>query len=412
MKRILYLQGTSDLTNFSETCLKLTPKIFLPSPQDLYLEIGSSQKCLGGEAKVLFLLEELLTTFDLKLNWVLTENEAWAKALAVGEKALLPPGKSRAALLALPIERLVYCGNPGDFKAEQQEREKLTSFMRRVGLKTIGEFVNLSELSLIRRFGKAGLFLKDWVQGKRECCLKPFVPQEVISEIIETDSEIALEGLIFYIKGALSRAEARLYGRGLAARQLKLGFHLEGGEFKVRSLDLCEPTRDPKVLLRLLREVLDGMQWEAPLEKLEIAFSQTVPYVCGQLSLFDKTENISSDLAQYVSRLKTRYGGTVVGFPEIRESHLPERAMALAFPPQAAPPALPHLPKRPLFVYSPPKPYLPPRGVKLTPSENLSTQWWETGGGQRHYFIADTAAGEKLWVFFEKRNWFLHGTFD
>jgi hypothetical protein len=66
-----------------------------------------------------------------------------------------------------------------------------------------------------------------------------------------------------------------------------------------------------------------------------------------------------------------------------------------------------------LFVFVPPRPCSPPQGWELTPTENLTAEWWELGGNRR-YFIAENRQGERLWVYQDREtgSWFLHGTFD
>ena len=46
--------------------------------------------------------------------------------------------------------------------------------------------------------------------------------------------------------------------------------------------------------------------------------------------------------------------------------------------------------------------------------ERIETGWWDGFDVARDYFVARNPAGERLWVFRDRRsgNWYLHGFFD
>jgi hypothetical protein len=209
------------------------------------------------------------------------------------------------------------------------------------------------------------------------------------------------------------RLEARLAGRGLLAQEIRMDFRFDGAPPLSRELRLAEPLRDADTFVRLLRDFLDGMEWDSPLTCLRIQIPRTVPAREGQLSLFDDHLTQFADLGQYVSRLRARYGETSVGFTKLESSYLPERSFRVSWPPLA--PDLPksHFPERPLFVFDPPRLYTPSRQGRLQPTENLAAEWWR-GEGERRYFIHHTPQGVRLWVYWDmaRRQWFLHGTFD
>ena len=421
-KRILYFQSLSPLTAFAEACFSLTPKVSLPKANALYLEIGGTQRLFGGEEGVLYLAENLASPFELEKRYVLNDRPEWAPALAIAPEVWLQKGQSQARLFQLPIDRIEYCGDPMTFEAEGPARKNLTAFMKRVGIRAIGDFARLSTAAVGRRFGKMGVELGEWVHGNRELVLPPLVSQENIRESLDADSISSLEELLFLLRQTLVRIEARLRGRALVARQIRLVFFLESRQILERFLDLSEPMQESQALLKLLKEFLSHQTWTSPLEKLEVEVSKTEPFTAGQLSLFDKGENRFLDLAQYVERLKNRFGFESVGFPDLQESYLPERSWKNVWPPPKAnrvadsgnrSQGFPAPGIRPLFLFTPAKPCPAPRHCRLIPSENLATEWWEEGG-DRSYFIAETPQGERLWVYWDcqRREWFLQGTFD
>ncbi len=344
---------------------------------------------------------------------VLVDRPEWARALFQPAADLfIPPGKSAAHLNALPLSQLAWVGDPFKQEAEQPQKEKLIGFMRKVGLRTVSDFLALPVAAVLRRFGKEGEILHDWAGGRRQLCLPPFAPSEIINEIIDADDLHSLDALVFALRAVLLRVEARLHGRCSAARKLKLTFNLESHDPVVKTLEFTEPLQDARKMLRVAREFLAGFHWESPLVRLELEAQDCVPHLPGQLSLLDDFENKFHDLAHYVARLRARLGEERVGFASLKASHLPERSYSLAWPPQPAPERRDGFPKRPLFLFTPPKPFQPSPRWDLTLSENLLVEWWEPGG-RREYFVARSPT-ECLWVYRDsvKGEWFTHGTFD
>jgi hypothetical protein len=380
----------------------------------LYLDIASTQKALGGEAQVLLRAEHLAESFlgDAR-RMVLVDRPEWARALSsASADRFLPPGQSAAQLRALPLSQLAWVGDPFQEENTFPQNEKLVAFMRKVGLRTIGDFLELPIAAVLRRFGKPGEVLHDWASGRRPLCLPPFVPHEAILEKVDADDLHSLDALVFALRHVLLRVESRLQGRCAAARKIKLTFNLEANDPVVKILEFTEPLQDARRMLRVLRELLASFHWESPLARLEIEMQECVPHLPGQLSLLDDFENKFHDLAHYVGRLRARLGEDRVGFASIKPSHLPERSYALSWPPLPAPEKREAFPKRPLFLFTPPKPFQPSTRWDLTLSENLLVEWWEPGG-RREYFVARDQ-NECLWVYRDsvKGEWFTHGTFD
>jgi hypothetical protein len=348
----------------------------------------------------------------LNSHFVLTDRPEWAQALNTRPEVFLLPGKSSQPLLSLDISRLEFIGDPQKLEEEKKERIDLIRFMKRVGLKTIADFTRLNATSIGRRFGKMGVVLLDWVLGNRELILPTFVPEGFIHEAIETEELTSLEFLLHELPPILNRIESRLIGRAQMVKSLELKFHLESRNKIQKQYHLSDPTQKSEVLLKLLRELLNDLNWDSPLQSLEITVVDTVPYTPGQLSLFETGESVFSDLSQFLTRLRAKFGESQVGFPLLQESYLPERSWTPTWPPQEK--ECSHsTPHRPLFLFTPPKPCPPLNSWKLIPSENLMTEWWSKSG-IRKYFIAIPPRGSRLWLYWdlEEKAWYAHGTFD
>lgn len=343
---------------------------------------------------------------------VLGDRPEWAQALLDDRDRYLPPGESPAFLKQRPIQTLALVGNPFLIANQWGEREKLVAFLYKVGLRTVGDFIRLPTSHIHRRFGKMGETLHDWACGRRTLCLPLFHPEENIQEHIDADDLHSLEALLFRLRQTLIRMQARLQGRAQVAKRFQLRFHLESHPSVVKTVELTEATRDAQAILRILHEYLNSLHWESPLVRLEIEIVDTQAHIPGQLSLFDDSESRLYDLAHYVARLRARVGEERVGFACLKSSHLPERSFALSWPPPAPISKREEFPQRPLFLFTPPKPFQPSVQWELSLSENLFVEWWDPGGC-RQYFIARKQE-QCLWVYRDsmKGEWFAHGTFD
>jgi protein ImuB len=415
--RILYFHSQQQpLKGFGDACLSLTPKIFIHK-DELFLDISVTEKFFKGETNTLAAFEKLKTLFHLEGTTVLTDKIEWARPFRKDNKTVvLPPGKSQSQLFELPIEHLQDCGDPPALEREEREIQKLIAFMKRVGMRKISDFAKLEATAISRRFGKLGILLHQWVLGTREVHLTPFFPSEELKEILDAEDVGSMDSLFFCLEEMLNKLSYRLHGRALVARELKLRFFVESGNHKTHPLKLSEPMRETSSFLKVLRDFLGNKKWDSPLQSLEVEVSDHEASAPMQLSFFDEFENRFSDLSHYVERLRARFGEQSVGFPVLQESYHPERSWKNIWPPSKArtetsPPRYHRL--RPLFLYTPPRPYAPPSNWKLIPSENLAAEWWERGGFRR-YFIAHTPQGTRLWLFWdtETQKWFLQGTFD
>ena len=134
----------------------------------------------------------------------------------------------------------------------------------------------------------------------------------------------------------------------------------------------------------------------------------------------ENKEAVFSDLAEYLTKLRAKFGEAQVGFPALQESYLPERSWQAVWPPQEVTFQIlmeneKHYSTshRPLFLFIPPKICYPLASWKLISTENLMTEWWTEKGGRR-YFIALPPQGNRLWVYWdlEEKVWYAHGTFD
>ncbi len=410
--KYLYLNLNEHRLDFAESCLALTPKVSLVG-RHLYLEITATEKYFGGWEGWLARFESIRQAFEgeVTMSGVVVDRPEWGPALSPGQGRILflPEGMSREALLQKNVIALLGVGDPAKLSEEEKDRRKLTDFLKRLGLYRIADFEALSPESVRRRFGSIALRLHDWVKGDRPLPLPPFCPATKLSEKVDAEEAPHQEGLVYLMGATLNRMEARLLGRSVLAKKITFTFRLENGT-KRKDLELHEPSRNSKQLLKLFSGWLEGLTWDSPLQRVDVEISDTVAEGQRQLHLFDDEESRHQDLLQYLERLRNRLGDERAGFVRLKESYFPEKAWEIVPTPVQPPKPREFYPERPLYLFAP-KPFgFAPERWKLVPTESLATHWWNHES-PRQYYVAYGPLKEKLWIYKTQGSFFLHGEF-
>jgi protein ImuB len=212
---------------------------------------------------------------------------------------------------------------------------------------------------------------------------------------------------------------------------------------------LGAPARMPAHLLGVLRERLARVALPAAVEAITLASDETAPLAGRNLGLLSGDDAHAVEIP-LLDRLRARLGEEaltrLVPLPE----HRPELAMrdaaiaavggacgqgeslaggfsrAKARPTRkpsvnpADPLPLPDA-SRPIWLLAEPQPLAhlletQPWVLRDGP-ERIESGWWDGADVRRDYFIADTPAGETVWIYRDHRygiddgEWFLHGLF-
>lgn len=428
MKRILYLQTRQTRNGFNEACSAISPEIsFYPGiPEtgsqtteggELYLELSCTRTIFKTEEKQIELFYLLTESFEWEGSWVLTDRPEWARALCLKSKNVFASGKSLFSLQHLPIDRLGELGDPAEVSGQEKERRRITEFLKKVGIETIGDFANLAEDAVHHRFGAIGLGLLHWVRGEKPWVPRPLRGDTPLREEIDAEDIESLDALLFTLRQALVRLEARLRVKALCAQEIIFTFSLQSKETFQKKLVLSEPLRDAASLLRLLRDFLASLSWGSALKNISIFICRTERFNPGQLDLFDGSEARFADLSFYVTRLRLLLGEDRAGVASPQASYLPERSWSYALPNSSKNKKITHsflpTPHRPIFVFSFPKPCTVDGSWKLKLAEKVAAEWW-SAGGKRTYYVATTPHGDRYWIFRDEdqKRWFIQGTFD
>ena len=223
---------------------------------------------------------------------------------------ILTPSNEAAILAPLPVDLL----SPSDELAQ-----KLTRF----GIYSVRDLLALPKRALAQRLGPGILHLVARAQGLE---VEPPLPEPRdarLREAIDLEYPIEiLEPLSFVLRGMLARLAERLLLRGLASGPIDLELDLCGGGRDHRRIGVAAPTRDHRVLLRLVTQALEAHPPEAPIEGIAVSTEGRVPR-SDQLDLFRNPGPDPAALDRTLAELESLCGPGKVGAPAVVDDNHP-----------------------------------------------------------------------------------------
>ena len=303
----------------------------------LWLDVSGCAHLFGGEQALLADLTGRLEGIGFRARAAMapTPGAAWALArfsearfAAAPETGGLAPGGGRGALALdlapLPVAALRITGTAAEA-------------LERVGLRRIGDLLQMPRGPLARRFGRAVLERLDQALGTTDEPISPhrnnalIHARRVFAEPIARteDIEAAVGGLLTDIAAGLETA-------GQGARRLDLTlYRVDNSAQRVR-IGTARPVRDAAHLARLFRDKMEDFDAGFGVEVMALVAAETAPLALRQRELTgslsnnptNKLSSMSADeaAARLVDRLAGRLGPDKVTRLHPHASHVPERA--------------------------------------------------------------------------------------
>jgi protein ImuB len=423
---------------------RYTPLVAVDPPDGILLDIGGCAHLFGGEQN---LRDELLARmsvfgFSARAATAATIGAAWASA-RFGDGEIAAEGDERAVLAPLPLSALRL---PGDTVAA----------LARVGLKRVGDILDLPRAPLAARFGSDLLRKLDRALGREDEPLTPLLPvAPYIAERSFPEPIAREQDVLATVERLAGRIEAALAARGDGARRLELALFRTDGAVKRIAAGTSRPVREPQAIRALFVERLatlgDAIDPGFGFDLARLSVLDVEPCPDEQLGLGAREDR--AELDRLVDRLSARLGRRRVSRLVAHDSHIPELAAA-AVPAQAAAGTESGwdafrrfrtdagLSARPLRLLAKPEPIddvfaLVPDGPPLRfrwrralheviaaeGPERIEGTWWsEEAGPARDYFRVEDRAGLRFWLFraglyrdmargLATPRWFLHGMY-
>jgi len=415
-------QDAALVAKLARLCGAYTPSVAVdPPPQPphgLILDITGCAHLQGGEQALQAILVERFQGLGITARAALGDTPDAARALA---------RFGAADVHALPLAALAI------------DAEALMA-LRRAGFRRIGDLAQLPRAPLAARFGGELVRRLGQLLAEQDPHIVPRREAEPIASCQRFAEPIArTDDVLDTIEMLLVQAAAQLAERGTGGRAFAVGLQRSDGHVARLTVETSAPTRDPALVMRLLRERIDsladpldpGYGYDAidlavprsePLAETQQVLLKPLPlaggvwggHVPGAASgscpppappASGRGEE-TPDLGPLLDRLAVRYGPDSVLRFASADSHIPERAGTLrqaqggAVPPlDIPPPKAGEPPRRPLLLFDPPQrvevisavPDGPPRrfawrgrhyvALRHEGPERIAPEWWRRRGG-------------------------------
>ena len=445
------------LEKVADWCLRYTPLAAFDAPDGLLLDIGGCAHLYGGEAALVSDLGERIARAGFAYNIAIagTIGAAWAAA-HFGAPGSYASGEERVLLAPLPLSALRL---PADTVAA----------LARVGLKRVGDIVDLPRSPLTARFGGELLRQLDRALGYEHEPLNPRLPvAPYVAEQRFAEPIAREEDVLAILTRLAGRLQFALERRGDGARRLELTLFRTDGEVRRIAAGTSRPLRDPAQIRALFVERLAALAdafdpgFGFDMARLSVLVAEPSPPEQIGIGGGKDAAEVDRQVDQLADRLSARLGSRRVRRLIAQDSHIPEIAAA-SVPAQAALAAadagwpafrqfraeadlVADLAPRPLRLLQRPEPIEAVAEVPDGPPlrfrwrralheviaaegpERIEGAWWsEHGGPARDYFRVEDKSGLRFWLFRSglyrdlmredlaqgaaAPTWFLHGTF-
>lgn len=374
---------------------------------------------------------------------MLAEMESTFSALGYGTQLALAPTWGAAWALARfgPVRAICTETTPLPVAALRLDGETVL-LLNRLGLRRIGQLADLPRLSLARRFSRAAppqnpLIRLDQLMGH---LAEPVSPPDAPT-VFRADARLAEPILdpTHHLPGLCAALHNQLAKVHQGARRLRLAVYRTDGEVSWLAAACALPSRDPNHLAFLFRDRLERINPGFGFDLISLEASATEPLGTRQTDLAGDTD-VGMEISHMVDRLITRFGRAALAQIQPVESHIPERAEALAHPMTQMHDPLPPMPERPQRLLDHSEEvrvlYAVPEGppaqfqwrrrnylvARYQGPERIAPEWWQDRPGTRlrDYFKVEDEAGHRFWLYREglqgdgrggAPRWFLHGIF-
>jgi protein ImuB len=434
--------GDARLLNaLADWCQRYTPLVALDPPDGILLDISGCTHLFGNEQKLRHDLLARVTRFGFSARAAIASTIAAAWAAAhFSTVTIIPPGDERELLAPLPLAAL-------------RLPQETAAAMARLGLKHVGDIIDLPCAPLAARFGIDLLRNFDRAIGCEDEPLSPRLPvAPYIAEKSFHEPIAREEDVLLTIERLAARLKLALVAHGDGARNLELALFRTDGVVKRVTAGTSRPIRDPAAIRALFVERLaalgDAMDPGFGFDLARLSVTRAEPHPEKQIGLGQAED--CAELDRLIDHLSARLGRARVTRLIAHDSHIPELA-ASALPAQMTATIESgwdafrrfrtdaRLSTRPLRLLAKPEPIVdllalipdgPPARfrwrrawhevVAAEGPERIEAPWWnEDGSGPvRDYFRVQDKAGLRFWLFraglyrdaaLAMPRWFLHG---
>ena len=413
------------LNALGEWCIRYTPFVAIDLPDGLILDSSGCTHLWSGEAAYLEHIKRKLGSYGYTVQMAIADtiSTAWAMA-RFGDKAVVSPGKQRWALYNLP---------PAALRLDAT----ILARLKKMGMKHIGNFMDMQPSALRRRFGPDLPKRIAQALGTEIELVVPVKPVEPYQERLSSIEPIASAvGITIALKELLETLCLRFEAEGLGLRHsIFKAFRVDGIVQQIE-IGTGQPSRNTTHLFRLFEHKIATLEPALGFELFLLEAPKVEPVTQEQAAMWNVASQKDRMVAELLDRVTAKIGQGAVSRYLPAEHHWPERSVKEALPLWEKPatdwrtdlPRPIHLLPRPeLIEVTAVLPDYPPllfrhKGTLYTVAkadgpERIEQEWWLSDGLYRDYYVIEDKTGARYWLFRsgpydgEHPKWFLHGYF-
>lgn len=419
-------QAAKLLHAIAEWSIRYTPLVAVNTPDGLIFDASGCTHLWGGEAAYIKEIQQRFAAFGYTNHIAMADTigAAWAAA-RFGNGCMIIPSHEQGKFLSF--------WSPLALRLE----DTVIARLQKLGLHTIGSFMNMPNTALHRRFGASLIKRLHQALGKETEpveYIRPFIPyQERLPsmEPIRTAAgiEIGLRTLLEMLCQRLNREH-----KGL--RKCVLRCYRVDGIVQQIEIGTNQPTRNIKHLFKLFEHKIAQLAPGFGIELFVLEAAIVEDLEAAQDALWTLSHSNETAIAELVDRLSGRTGANSIHRYLPEEHYWPERSIrgttSLTEKPSTSwnsqqPRPVYLLPKPEAIEVSVPIPDYPPmlfiyKGElhtiqKADGPERIEQEWWIQTGLYRDYYCVEDDRGRRYWLFRSgdyndgMPKWFIHGFF-
>lgn len=416
------------LKGLGEWCTRYTPIIALDLPDGLLLDVSGCTHLWGNERDYLKEIVIRLRSkgYNVRAAMADTAGAAWAIARYGQVTPIIPTGGHAAALLPL---------QPAALRLEPMVLQRL----QKLGLNTIGNFINMPRSVLRRRFGEHFLLRLAQALGQADEVLQPLhiIPpyQERLPCLEPISTLVGIEIAITRLLEALCK---RLHeeGKGIRVAVLK-GYRIDGKLEQVQ-IGTNRATYNISHLFKLLELKIASIEPALGIDLFVLEATKVEEVSPLQEALWAGKPGLDdAGVIELLDRIAGKVGADTIHRYLPAEHYWPERSIKQAVSLEEKPainwrgdrPRPVRLLARPEAIeVAAPIPDYPPvvfvyrnqrHHIKRADGpERIEREWWLEAGEHRDYYNVEDQNGQRYWVFRlghyqpdGSNQWFIHGFF-
>ena len=413
------------LKALAEWSIRYSPMVAVDPPDGLILDISGCAHLWGGELPYLKNITARFAGggYTVRVAIADTIGAAWAMA-RYGNSPVAEPGRQEEVLLSLP---------PAALRLDSTTLQR----MGKLGFRQIGQFINIPQSNLRRRFGDVLPKRLGQALGTAPESFLPVQPAPVYQERLPCLEPIRTAvGIEIVLKRLLETLCERFSkeGKGLRTGIFK-GYRIDGETAQI-SIGTNGPSRNAAHLFKLFELKIPEIEPALGIELFTLEATLVEDLNETQEALWNSASRDHKAIAELLDNIAGKVGTQTIHRYLPQEHHWPENSIK-----EVA--SLEDQPEtewrtgllRPILLLPEPEPIevmvmlpdYPPmhfrykgKIIRITRAdgpERIEQEWWLQSGPPRDYYRVEDESGVRYWLFRlglygnMKTQWFLHGYF-